>query len=480
MAVEFGEPLSKRERDVWQELASGSSNKDIAEALFISPNTVKVHVRNIRTKLGATSRTEAVTKGIQLNVVEGFRIVEPVAPIEPEPIPKPDPPEPEVSPVAKPDPVQPAPVLANNVDVVSPPIEVEAVSAPVLQSADSPKYLSVVLFSMLLIGVVFVGWFIIPEMSGEGLPAMDQPQPTVELDATGWFEAQSVNVPVSRHTLSSIGGELYLISGETESGVSAQTLRYKTTEFVWESRADKPTPVRDAASVVIQGQIYVVGGQLEDGSYTNHLEVYSPLGDLWRSASAMPLAAGGGVALVSGDLLYYIGGESEAGPLRDVFVYDPSADGWRPLPSLADARSYAAGGVLANSLVVAGGLNESGELRSCERFDLNQVVWEPCADMLTPRAGASANAIFNELHVLGGGVTGAVSHGEIYDSDRDEWKLLNMPTLDPAENYTHLKTATIETNIYIVGGERDGVKQNTSYIYKTLPFQFFVPAATNN
>jgi DNA-binding NarL/FixJ family response regulator len=51
--------LTEREREVLVLLAEGRSNRQIAEALFISPKTASVHVSNILTKLGVTSRGEA-------------------------------------------------------------------------------------------------------------------------------------------------------------------------------------------------------------------------------------------------------------------------------------------------------------------------------------------------------------------------------------------------------------------------------------
>ena len=50
--------LTPRERDVLALVAEGRSNKAIAEALFVSPNTVKTHVASLLTKLQADSRTQ--------------------------------------------------------------------------------------------------------------------------------------------------------------------------------------------------------------------------------------------------------------------------------------------------------------------------------------------------------------------------------------------------------------------------------------
>ncbi|MBV8369555.1 MAG: response regulator transcription factor [Candidatus Eremiobacteraeota bacterium] len=59
------EPLTERERQVLAMLADGRSNRRIAERLAISENTVKAHVAAIFAKLGATTRTEAVTLGVR-------------------------------------------------------------------------------------------------------------------------------------------------------------------------------------------------------------------------------------------------------------------------------------------------------------------------------------------------------------------------------------------------------------------------------
>jgi two-component system, NarL family, response regulator YdfI len=66
---ELLEPLTRREREVLQMLASGVANKEIAARLAISDHTVKFHVASILGKLGASTRTEAVSVGIRRGLV---------------------------------------------------------------------------------------------------------------------------------------------------------------------------------------------------------------------------------------------------------------------------------------------------------------------------------------------------------------------------------------------------------------------------
>ena len=62
--------LTSREQEVLALLAGGARNRDMAEALFISERTVKVHVANLMDKLEAKTRTEAVARAIRLGLLE--------------------------------------------------------------------------------------------------------------------------------------------------------------------------------------------------------------------------------------------------------------------------------------------------------------------------------------------------------------------------------------------------------------------------
>jgi DNA-binding NarL/FixJ family response regulator len=71
LAEHLGEEfLTARETEVLQLVGGGNRNRDIAEQLFISEETVKVHVKHIMEKLAASDRTEAVSIAIRRGIIQ--------------------------------------------------------------------------------------------------------------------------------------------------------------------------------------------------------------------------------------------------------------------------------------------------------------------------------------------------------------------------------------------------------------------------
>jgi DNA-binding NarL/FixJ family response regulator len=64
------EVLTPREIEVLRHLAGGNRNRDIAERLFISEETVKVHMKHIIEKLGASDRTEATAIAVRRGIIQ--------------------------------------------------------------------------------------------------------------------------------------------------------------------------------------------------------------------------------------------------------------------------------------------------------------------------------------------------------------------------------------------------------------------------
>jgi DNA-binding NarL/FixJ family response regulator len=71
LAEHFGdEALTEREVVVLRHVSGGNRNRDIAVRLFISEETVKVHIKHIMEKLGASDRTQAVAIAVRRGIIE--------------------------------------------------------------------------------------------------------------------------------------------------------------------------------------------------------------------------------------------------------------------------------------------------------------------------------------------------------------------------------------------------------------------------
>lgn len=62
--------LTGREIEVLRKVAGGNRNRDIGELLFISEETVKVHIMHIMVKLGANDRTQAITIALRRGIIQ--------------------------------------------------------------------------------------------------------------------------------------------------------------------------------------------------------------------------------------------------------------------------------------------------------------------------------------------------------------------------------------------------------------------------
>lgn len=458
------EPLSEREIEVLDLLVKGASNREIADTLIISPNTVKVHLRNIYTKLGVSSRTEATTTALQQGLVLLPNMITPVTVETP------------ATPAAAPERILPEPVATTE------PNHVPAVTLPQPPVTHSRRWIAAsVLGALGLALFVFLiarlpAWLAAITPTPIVTPVVPQ---SVDED-NHWLVGVDMPTAQAGLVLAAVGLDLYVIGGESEAGISGRTYIYRPNAATWETGADKPTPVTDAAAVVLFGEIYVVGGRQADGRVTNRVEVYSPANQAWRSAAALPQPLSGGLALTDGSFLYLFGGWDGADYLAESFLYDPSADTWRPLPDMTTPRAFSAGGFLTGEFYVVGGLNEIGELAHCEQFEADTQNWAECPAMLAPRGGAAAAIIVNQLYIFGGGLENEVTFGEAFDPTTETWQVINMPILAERGQWVHFGLTSVETKVYLVGGRDAATLFANTYIYERFPFRAFIPAASTD
>lgn len=475
--AEKGEALSERELEVLQCVVEGAGNKEIANLLTISHNTVKVHLRNVYTKLGVSSRTEATTAAIQLGLVTLAGVTTEGDEAEPDSAKVPDVTESSIQ-------DSPEPIISS---AASPAPESATVTQPARPKFFPWRFGQISLLLILLSAAVFLGF----QAFGAEPPPAPTPtfEPFVETAITDdWLQSRPLPEATSNMALVGHGLNLYLIGGETEAGATSSVSIFDTSDFTWQAGASKPTAVSDITGAELFGEIYVPGGRLADGQPTKIVEVYSPANDSWRVTTPLPTAVSGGLVLSDGSFIYLFGGWDGQNYLSDAYRFDPANNSWQILPNMPTARAFVAGGVVKGKLYVVGGYDGERPLTECIYFDPatpetasseTAGSWQRCADTLLPRAGASAAGLFNKLYLFGGGAFSQtpITYSESYDPDTDQWSVVNTPPLDELPNWQHLGITYIETKIYAVGGVRGSAASANMFVYRPLTYQTFIPIA---
>jgi len=461
--AEFGESLSKRELDVLRCMADGSSNKEIAAELFISQNTVKVHLRNIYTKLGVSSRTEAAKVAIQQGAIESH--------VKPEP-------------EAIDEPVVVEEIVATEETAVSEE-EITEETPPNPQKSHWRLYAIIgALAGMMAIVIIFT----IQQQSSSQAEASPPPPTAVpynntRIGDTAWSHSRPLSQAKAHMAMVAIGLDIYMIGGETgendETVVDSTVQRFNSSTKSWTTVAAKPTAVSDATAAALFGEIYVPGGKLDDGEITAVVEAYSPANDAWRPVASLPEPLSGGLTLSDGSYLYHIGGWNGADYVNTIYLYDAAADSWRPLPAMTEARAFTAGAQMTGQLFVVGGTDGENSLTSCEVFSTVDEEWAACADMLLPRMGGGGTAVLNKLYIIGGETeeAGSPAFAEQYDPNTDTWQIVNIPAETNAIGLRGNGVTHVETTIYSIGGRHKNGLITDTLVYTPIVYQTFIPAA---
>jgi hypothetical protein len=165
-----------------------------------------------------------------------------------------------------------------------------------------------------------------------------------------------------------------------------------------------------AAGGVLDGVLYVVGGQLEDGSSSDVVEAYDIAANTWTTVAPLPEARTGAAAAVVDGTLYVIGGTNAAGAVQPtLFAYDPGLDSWTTGPALPVARTLLAAVGVHGTLVVVGGSTSATAHGSprVDMYDPAMDAWRPAAPLPTGRSAAGVVTLHDRMYVLGGALPGA-------------------------------------------------------------------------
>jgi len=446
-------PLSEREMEIVRLVATGASNRQIARALYISVNTVKVHLRNIFAKLELNSRTEVAMYAVSQGWVT-------VGEAQPETVAKED----------------------ETADAGEEETPAAAAGAPTGRRRWRLLVVggAVALLILILLGGAMAGG-VIPLLTTPTAPGSSPLATGATMTAlpSRWRELAPLPVPRTGLALEVYEGRLYAIGGETSDGVVGVVTRYDPQSDTWTARSAKPTPVTDVGAALLGGRIFVPGGRTAAGEVTGRVEVYDPEADRWTVTASLPVPLSAYALTAFEGQLYLFGGWDGSRFVSTTYAYDPARDTWMTRTSMPTARGYAGAVVADGKIFVVGGYDGRGDLTANEEYVPNKdnggeaSPWAARAPLPSGRGGAGVVSVANQIHVIGGGWTQGRAASVKYNVRNDHWDEFETPTTSVWRN---MGVGAAETKIYCVGGW-DGVRSLASnHEYQAL-YIIIIPMA---
>ena len=471
--AEAGEPLTERELEVVRLLATGASNKEIAGALTVSPNTVKVHLRNVFIKLEAESRTAVTMTAVRNGWVAGApAVINPTPPAGEEPS------------------AEITPVLAHS-DVENESSRVATAPAAAVRVAPNPLPLPLLggfrrvsmvlgLATALLAAAVAVPARDPATASSPISLRQDSAIPGSGLrfpgENTRWFERTRLPSPREFASAAAVGDQIFLIGGVVNTEATGDVLIYDLKSNVWTlAPTPKPTAVGIASAAGIGPRVYVSGGMLSNDTPTNHFEVLDTATGMWTTLAALPLPLAGHASAALGDRVYVFGGYSPAGLNEYTYEYDPNANAWQRRAALPTPRGLAAAAALGNRIYVVGGQTDGQERSDCEAFAPAENAWTPCARMTLRRSAFGLAASAGALYAVGGGGSTYLGFSERYDPARNAWTLFETPKLG---DWRNIAVAPIRSGVLVAGGRNGSERLRDTFVFELGGNRAFLPALT--
>ncbi len=430
--------LSEREIEIIRLVATGASNKEIAHALTISPNTVKVHLRNIFGKLGVLSRTEATMTAIRMGLVDSPGSVT----------------------TGKPDEVYP-------IDDVNWQVQQQDILAP-----DSSKKNLLIIIGLGLIILVLAGFLInrvlSPTTEPEGGITVAELE---ELTSKRWTSIQGLPQALSGMGFVRYENKFLIFGGVSENSISDRLFIYDLDLDTWSEGATLPKALKDFQVASLGERIYLPGGIDDENKVISGLMIYNPRANTWEKGAELPIPISGYALVPYEGKLYLFGGFDGKNYLDSIYVYDPGVTEWNLFGSMQTTIAYSSAVVLGGQIHLIGGKNESGVIGNHyvyypQRELLGENAWEDAADMPEARYGMNSIVLADMVYTAGGKGSNEEFLPIIqYLPPRDSWVEIETP---PNEIGLLPAVLSYETRLYILGGMNSEGYSDQSLAYQAV------------
>jgi len=411
-------PLSDREREILQLVSQGKSNKQIAADLFISINTVKVHVSNIYQKIGVSSRTEAtlyaLEKGLSIKTNEK---------------------------------------LEGDIQDDKTSTTDNKIRKRTIFYALSLSLILIFSFSYLFISLFNKN----PSIT----------ESTIDY-STRWQELNPMPFQRSRFASVLYNNEFYLIGGESESGITNRVDILNPTTQTWRSGAKKLTSVKNVSGVVIKDKIYIPGGETQDGKFTDKLEVYDLIANAWVEKARLPIPISAYSITVYEGNLYIFGGRNQSGLLDSVFLYNPGIDLWQVLPPMDLSLENSTAVEFHGSIFVIGGSTQHEFTRNVYsmkpfNYQTSDLKWIKEAELPSKYIWLSAHVMSDLIFVVARDENEDTILLQYSDSEK-KWLSSNQSATVRVDS--NASGIISEGYIYLLGGEQNRKPQNRIVRYQ--------------
>jgi DNA-binding CsgD family transcriptional regulator/N-acetylneuraminic acid mutarotase len=413
--------LSERELEILKLVATGASNKQVARQLYISPNTVKVHLQNIFSKIGVASRTEAAMYAVNSGLVERDNLHD----------------------------------IETETEVLSP---------------DQPRSFfnqRIVLFLFFILIVIFGLFIYLIWQNDQRNQQIDEALKT----KSRWRELASMPTARYGHAVAVFENQIYAIAGMGEGGIENAVERYNPTLDSWQKLSTKPTPVYEIGAALIGGKIYIPGGRVSESMVTDVLEIYDIDKDQWSKGTSLPEALCGYAIAAYEGKLYLFGGWDGTSYINDANIYDPDSGTWTTTQTMLEENAYAGAAIIDNKIDIIGGYNGKSILIDNKIFDpnienLDNQAWSIGNNLPYGVYGASFAQIADSLYIIGG-KTGDQNSDTIlqYEIQSGSWRVLEETNFRLG---AFQASSVISPNIYLLGGIISNQIENQNLAYQAV------------